>query len=94
MAIGTLVNKNYLKAGISNPLVAAVRQVMTKNNQSLEATKLDLSDYLKDEDDIAEYTSQVLTEGDREELLRAIGYVAKARGMTQLAKPYGYLNKR
>jgi len=51
--------------------------------------EFDLSDYLTSEEDIAEYISQVLAEGDSDEFLRAIGHVAKARGMTQLAKDSG-----
>ena len=52
-------------------------------------TEFDLADYLDSEKMIAEYLSQVLAEGDTEELLQAIGHVAKARGMTQIAKDTG-----
>lgn len=52
-------------------------------------TEFDLADYLDSEEMIAEYLSQVLAEGDTEELLQAIGHVAKARGMTQIAKDTG-----
>lgn len=52
-------------------------------------TEFDLADYLDSEEMIAEYLSQVLAEGDTEELLQAIGHVAKARGMTQIAKDSG-----
>ncbi|PRB80508.1 addiction module antidote protein [Pseudomonas sp. MYb185] len=52
-------------------------------------TEFDLADYLDSEEMIAEYLSQVLAEGDTEELLQAIGHVAKARGMTQIAKETG-----
>jgi len=62
---------------------------MSKEHFLAQATEFDLSDYLTSEEDIAEYISQVLAEGDSEELLRAIGYIAKARGMTQLAKDTG-----
>src|SRR5690625_1673774 len=63
--------------------------MMSKEHFLAQATEFDLSDYLTSEEDIAEYISQVLAEGDSEELLRAIGYIAKARGMTQLAKDTG-----
>jgi len=58
------------------------------------ATKLgvrpfDVADYLQNDEDIAEYLTQVLAEGDTDELIRAIGYVAKARGMSQIAKNSG-----
>lgn len=52
-------------------------------------TEFDLADYLDSDEMIAEYLSQVLAEGDTEELLQAIGHVAKARGMTQIAKDSG-----
>lgn len=51
--------------------------------------EFEMEDYLQDEEDIAEYLSQVLADGDTNELLRAIGYIAKARGMTQLAQDSG-----
>ena len=38
---------------------------------------------------IAEYLSQVLEDGDMNELLSAIGNIAKAKGMTQVAKETG-----
>ncbi|WP_457605264.1 addiction module antidote protein [Nitratifractor sp.] len=41
------------------------------------------------EEAMAEYLSQVLADGDNEEFLRAIGHIAKAKGMTQIAKETG-----
>ena len=38
---------------------------------------------------VAEYLNQVMEDGDREELVRAIGYVAKARGMSSFARSCG-----
>ena len=52
-------------------------------------TEFDLAGYLDSEEMIAEYLSQVLAEGDTDELLQAIGHVAKARGMSQIAKDTG-----
>ncbi len=52
-------------------------------------TRFDLSDYLQSDEDIAEYLSQVLDEGDNDELIRAIGYIAKAKGMAQIAQASG-----
>lgn len=52
-------------------------------------TEFDLVDILDSEEMIAEYLSQVLTDGDSDELLRAIGYIAKARGMAQIASATG-----
>jgi len=38
---------------------------------------------------IAEYLSQVLADGDTDELLVAMGNIAKAKGMSQIAKDTG-----
>ena len=62
---------------------------MSKKTPLNEIAEFDVSDYLRDDEDIAEYLTQVLAEGDSDELLRAIGYIAKARGITQLAKDTG-----
>ncbi|MCP1649099.1 putative addiction module antidote protein [Pseudomonas sp. GD04087] len=47
------------------------------------------STYLDNEEVIAEYLSQVLADGDPDELLLAIGNIAKARGMTRIANDSG-----
>jgi probable addiction module antidote protein len=56
---------------------------------TLQLTTFDLVDQLDSEEAIAEYLSQVMAEGDGDELLRALGHIAKARGMSQLAKEAG-----
>lgn len=57
--------------------------------KELGAQPFDVADYLQTDEDIVEYLNQVLSEGDTDELVRAIGYVAKARGMSQIAKDSG-----
>lgn len=52
-------------------------------------TNFDVAALLDSDEAISEYLSQVLADGDYEEFLRAIGYVLKARGMTQVAKTSG-----
>jgi len=52
-------------------------------------TDFDMSEYLDNQEAIIEYFSQVLEEGDQDELLRALGYLAKAKGMTQISKETG-----
>lgn len=52
-------------------------------------TEFDLTDILDSEEAISEYLTQVLADGDSDELLRAIGYIAKARGMAQIASSAG-----
>lgn len=49
----------------------------------------DIAEYLDSDEAIAEYLTQVLEEGDNDEFLRAVGHVAKARGMSQVAEKSG-----
>lgn len=49
----------------------------------------DISEYLDSKEMMAEYISQVLQEGDMDELLIAIGNIAKAKGMNQIAQETG-----
>jgi probable addiction module antidote protein len=51
-----------------------------------QLTPFDMTQYLDSEEAIAEYLTQVLEEGDTDELIRAIGHIAKARGMSQIAQ--------
>ena len=52
-------------------------------------TTFDVSQYLDSKEMIAEYLSQVLADRDTNELLEAIGNIAKAKGMSQIAKDTG-----
>jgi len=52
-------------------------------------SNFDITQYLDDKEVIAEYLTQVLEDGNTDELLSAIGNIAKARGMTQIAKDTG-----
>ena len=58
-----------------------------KNEAQL--SNFDVARYLDNEQMIAEYISQVLEDGDTDELIEAIGHIAKARGMAQIAKDTG-----
>lgn len=49
----------------------------------------DIVEHLDNEAVIAEYLSAILADGDQDELLEAIGQVARARGMTDLARDAG-----
>ena len=51
--------------------------------------KFDVSDYLNDEETIAAYLNSVMEENDQDLLLGAIGDIAKARGMKQIAQKAG-----
>ena len=58
---------------------------MTKSNM----TKFDIADYLDNDELITEYLNTALEDGDTEDLIVAIGHVAKARGMSKIADKTG-----
>ena len=49
----------------------------------------DMAPLLDSDEAISEYLSQVLADGDTDELLRALGHVARARGMAQVSRDSG-----
>jgi probable addiction module antidote protein len=49
----------------------------------------DLAEYLRTADDVAAYLSLVIEENEPGELAHALGVVARARGMTQVALDTG-----
>ena len=49
----------------------------------------DMAEQLREEQDIAAYLTLVLEEGDPGELAHALGVIARARGMTQIAAEAG-----
>lgn len=55
----------------------------------MKVSKFDVSEYLEDEEMISEYLSAILEEGNQDALLLAIGNIAKARGMKQIAETTG-----
>lgn len=63
-----------------------------KGDQAVSTIKIrpfDMANYLGNEEEIAEYLRQVLEDGDPAELAAALGDIARARGMTQLARDTG-----
>ena len=56
---------------------------------SNKTTKFDIAEYLDDDDMIAEYLNNVLEEGETADIISALGHVAKAQGMTKIAKETG-----
>jgi len=52
-------------------------------------TDFNMSDYLDSDKAIAEYLTQILDDGDTNELIRAIGYISKAKSMTKVANDTG-----
>ena len=55
----------------------------------METSKFDIADYLESKKMIAEYLNTVLEEGNENEIVTAIGHVAKAIGMTKIAQETG-----
>lgn len=56
---------------------------------ALKLTEFDASAYLDSEEVIAEYLTAALEDDDPNVFLTAVGNVAKARGMTQIAQATG-----
>ena len=55
----------------------------------MEATRFEIADYLDNNEMIAEYLNTVLEEGTNDEIVTAIGHIAKAIGMTKIAEDTG-----
>lgn len=62
---------------------------MTKKTKVSELPEFDLADHLQTDEDIAEYLSQVLEEGDAAEFADALGQIARIRGMAEIAERAG-----
>ncbi len=52
-------------------------------------SKFDIADYLDSNEMIVEYLNEVLAEGNDSDIITAIGNIAKAIGMTKIAKETG-----
>jgi probable addiction module antidote protein len=62
---------------------------MAKKINVQDLPEFDLAEHLKTDEDIAMYLSVVLESDDHAELTHALGIVAKARGMTDVARAAG-----
>ncbi len=56
---------------------------------TVKTTRFDMAAYLDSDEAIQEYFRQVMENGDPDEIIRALGHIARARGMAQLAKDTG-----
>lgn len=56
---------------------------------TIKTTKFDVSEYLDDEETILAYLEECLEEGDINLFQKALGDVAKAKGMTAVARDAG-----
>ena len=55
----------------------------------METSRFDIADYLDSNEMIAEYLNSVLEEGDNDDIITALGHIAKAIGMTKIAEETG-----
>lgn len=62
---------------------------MTQKIKISELPEFDPAEYLKTEEDIAGYLSAILEDNDPALLAAALGDIARARGMTEIAKASG-----
>lgn len=52
-------------------------------------TKFDIAEYLDNDEMIKEYLNTVLEEGDSNDIVTALGHIAKALGMSKIAEETG-----
>jgi len=55
----------------------------------MDTSKFDIADYLDNNEMIAEYLNSVLEEGDNDDVIVALGHIAKAIGMSKIAEETG-----
>ncbi len=55
----------------------------------MKVSKFDIAEYLDNEEMVQEYLNQVLEEGNSNEIVAALGHVAKAIGMSKIAEQTG-----
>jgi probable addiction module antidote protein len=66
-----------------------VRQTQTFRDMPIKTTRWDASEHLDSDEMIAAYLEAVFEEGDVGAIADAIGTVAKAKGMSQIARETG-----
>jgi probable addiction module antidote protein len=64
-------------------------RINAKAARRLGVRRFDVADYIRDETDIAEYLAAAAAEEDPRVLAAALGAVARARGMSVLARKAG-----
>lgn len=62
---------------------------MTRKIKIADLSEFDMAEHLPDEEAVAQYLTIVMDENDPAELAHALGTIARARGMTQIAKDAG-----
>lgn len=56
---------------------------------ALKTTRWDITEYLGSDEEVTAYLEAVFDQGDPDEIRAALGHVARARGMTQVARNAG-----
>ncbi|MBM3407929.1 MAG: putative addiction module antidote protein [Betaproteobacteria bacterium] len=62
---------------------------MPRTIKPADLPDFDLAEHLSTDEDIANYLTLVLEENDPSELTRALGIIARARGMSEMARASG-----
>ena len=62
---------------------------MTPKIKVSDLPDFDMAEHLKSDEDVAVYLTSVLEENDSAELTHALGVIARARGMTEVARASG-----
>ena len=62
---------------------------MTETTKISDLPDFDLAEHLKTDEDVANYLTLILEENDPAELAHALGVIARARGMTEVARASG-----
>ena len=62
---------------------------MTQKIKLADLPVFDMAEHLKTDEDVANYLTLALQEDDLSELTHALGMIARARGMTEVAKTSG-----
>ena len=62
---------------------------MTKKARISDLPEFDMARHLESEEDIADYVTMVIEDGDAAELAHALGVAARARGVSEIAKAAG-----
>lgn len=70
-------------------MTTRARKIDPRTARKLGVRRFDAADHLLDERDIAAYLQAALAEDDPRVLTAALGAIARARGMTQLARDTG-----
>ena len=71
------------------PQLVARVDTADRANEAPALRAFDMADHLKSDRAIARYLTIVLKEGDTDELIRALGHAARARGMADVARDSG-----